>query len=240
MARLRTIFLVGLILAAGLLPHKSLAAEGKKLVRLTFSTGWDALPALVAIERGFLDREQLVVSGLTVSSAAAVMRSVASRTTDFAAVPQRMPLVVAALKLPIRVVSMNGWGRKMELVVRKEDTKTKSIKDLKGKTIAMSNGSDVLPALIRLANGERLLPTEIKVKHLPAKKLAKAFKENPADAVFESRHFTSPLVQAGGSRNVFGHRKIVNALGYIGATPLITSKAMIEKEPATVQRFVNA
>ena len=168
------------------------------------------------------------------------MRSVASRTTDFAAVPQRMPFVVAALKLPIRVVSMNGWGRKMELVVRKENTKTKSIKDLKGKTITMSNGSDVLPALIRLANRERLLPTEIKVKYLPAKKLAKAFKENLADAVFESRHFTSPLVQAEGGRIVFGHRKIVNALGYIGATPLITSKAMIEKEPATVQRFANA
>ncbi len=240
MAWMRTIFFVGLMLAAGFVPHESHAAPEKKLARLTFSSGWDALPALVAIERGFFDQEQLVVSGLTVSSATAVMRSVASRTTDFASVPQRMLLIMVALKLPIKAVSMNGWGKKMELVVPKEDTKTKSLSDLKGKTIAMINGSEVLPALIRLANKERLHPSEIKVKYLPAAKLTKAFKDKLADAVFESKHFTSPLVRGGGGRLVIGHQEIVNALGFIGGAPLITSKAMIEKEPETVQKFVNA
>jgi ABC-type nitrate/sulfonate/bicarbonate transport system substrate-binding protein len=237
---MRLVFFVGLILAPGLFPQESHAAAEKKLARLTFSSGWDALPALVALERGFFDQEQLVVSGLTVSSAAAVMRSVASRTTDFASVPQRMLLIMVALKLPIKAISMNGWGKKMELVVPKEDTKTKSISDLKGKTIAMTNGSEVLPALIRLINKERLHPTEIKVKYLPAEKLTKAFKDKLADAVFESKHFTSPLVQGGGGRLVIGHQEIVNSLGFIGGAPLITSKAMVEKEPETVQKFVNA
>ncbi len=251
MAWMKTVFLVGLILAAGLFPHESRAAAAKeptksqtvaekKLARLTFSSGWDALPALVALERGFFDQEQLVVSGLTVSSPAAVMRSVVSRTTDFASVPQRMFLIMVALKLPINAVTTNGWGRKMELVVRKEDTNTKSIGDLKGKTIAMINGSEVLPVLIRLANKAKLHPTDIKVKYLPAAKLTKAFKEKLADAVFESRHFTSPLIQGGGGRLVFDHQEVVKNLGFIGTSPLITSKAMIEKEPETVQKFVNA
>lgn len=251
MAWMRTFFLTGLILAAGVLSleghavaadtaTKRPAPAEKKLARLTFSSGWDALPALVAIERGFFDQEQLVVSGMTVSSPTAVMRSVVSRTTDFASVPQRMFLIMAALKLPIKAVTTNGWGRMMELVVRKENTTAKSLVDLKGKTLAMINGSEALPVLIRLANKERMHPTDIKIKFLPAAKLTKAFTEHLADAVFESKHFTSPLVRNGGGRLVFGHQHVVRNLGFIGTSPLITSKEMIEKEPETVQKFTNA
>ena len=103
-----------------------------------------------------------------------------------------------------------------------------------GKTIAMINGSEVLPVLIRLANKAKLHPADIKVKYLSAAKLTKTFREKLADAVFESRHFTSPLVQGGGGRLVFGHQEVVKNLGFIGTSPLITSKAMIEKEPVTV------
>ena len=51
------------------LPVQGLAAEWT-LARLSFSSGWDALPAVVAIERGFFIQEKLMVSGLSVSSAA--------------------------------------------------------------------------------------------------------------------------------------------------------------------------
>lgn len=248
MRGMKSIFLVMLIITWGVFPQAGIAAqtapqqkaEEKKLARLTFSSGWDALPALVAIERGFFDQEGLVVSGLTVSSAAAVMRSVASRTTDFASLPQRTLLVMSALKLPVKAISMNGWGRQMELVVRKEDTKTNSLAALKGKSIAMTRGSEALPVLIRLANRERMRPTDIKVKYLPAARLTRAFKDKLADAVFESKHFTAPLAQAGGGRRVIDHQAIVKAIGFIGAAPLVTSNAMIEKEADTVQKFVNA
>lgn len=236
---MRMIFLVGFVTTLGLFPNSGVAAE-KKLARLTFSSGWDALPALVAIERGFFDQEQLVVSGLTVASAAAVMRSVASRTTDFASLPQRTLLNMIALKLPIKAISISGWGREMELVVRKEHKNIKSLRDLKGKTIAMTRGSEVLPVLIRLANKERMHPTDIKVKYFAAAKLTSAFRENLVDAVLESKHYTSLLLKAGGGRLVLGSQDIVNALGYIGAASLITSNAMIEREPETVQKFVNA
>jgi ABC-type nitrate/sulfonate/bicarbonate transport system substrate-binding protein len=60
-----------------LLPGYSFGAAST-LVRLSFSSGWDALPAVVAIERGFFAQEELVVSGMAVSSAQAVINSLAA------------------------------------------------------------------------------------------------------------------------------------------------------------------
>lgn len=222
-----------------LVPVRGLAAEGT-LARLSFSSGWDALPALVAIERGFFAQEGLVVSGLAVSSAQAVMESLAAGSTDFAAIPQRTFLVMAALELPVKVISMNGWGTAMELVVPKNEVAVKSIADLKGKTIALGVGSEAHPVLIRLLNKAKMRPAEVTIKTLPAAELTRAFQNKLADAVIESRHFTSVLVSTGQGRLVTGHKDIVAALGLIGASPVVTRKVLIEEEPATAQKFLNA
>lgn len=222
-----------------LFPVQGLAAKWN-LVRLSFSAGWDALPALVAIERGFFAEEGLVVSGLAVSSAQAVIESLARGSTDFAAVPQRTLLVMASLELPVKVVSMNGWGTEMELVVPKEDTAVKSIGDLKGKTIALGQGSEAHPVLVRLLNKAKLRPADLTIVSLPAVNLTRALQDGLADAVFESRHFTAVAVKNGAARVVLTHQDVVAALGLIGAAPLVTRKALIETEPTTAQKFVNA
>ena len=140
------ILLVGLF---ALFPVRAPAAQWE-LARLAFSSGWDGLPASVAIERGFFAQEGLVVSGLAATSAQHVINSLAAGTTDFAAVPQRTLLAMAALKVPVKVVSVNGWGTEMELVVPKDDAAVKTMADLKGKAIAVGVGSEAYPALIRL------------------------------------------------------------------------------------------
>lgn len=225
--------------ALGLIPVPCLAAEWT-LARLSFSSGWDGLPGVVAIERGFFAQEGLVVSGLAVSSAPAVVDSLAAGSADFAAVPQRTLLVMAALNLPVKVVSMNGWGTEVELVVPKDNAGAKSIADLKGKTIAVGIASEAHPVLIRLLNKARMRPAELTIKSIPASDLTRAFQNKLADAVIESKHFTSVLVNSGQGRLVLAHKDIVASLGLIGAAPLVTRTALIEKDPATAQKFVNA
>ncbi len=221
------------------LPVQGLAAEWT-MARLSFSSGWDALPAIVAIERGFFSQEKLIVSGLAVTSAQGVMNSLAAGSTDFATLPQRTLLVMAALKLPVKVIGMNGWGTEMELVVPKADTTTKSIADLKGKTIALGVGSEAYPVLIRLLNKSKMRPADVTIKTLSAQDLARAFQKKLADGILESRHFTTALATTGQGRLVTPHKDIVQALGVTGAAPLLTRKALIDKEPATAQKFVNA
>src|SRR3990170_23692 len=85
-------------------PPQAGPPQGSPLVRLSFSSGWDALPAMVAIERGFMAQEGLVVSGLAVASATALIESLVVGSTDFAVVSQRVLLVIAAAKVPVKAV----------------------------------------------------------------------------------------------------------------------------------------
>jgi ABC-type nitrate/sulfonate/bicarbonate transport system substrate-binding protein len=231
-----------LILVLTVLPAQSLADVDWKLVRLSFSSGWDALPAIVAIERGLFTQEGLIVSGLTVSSAEGVLNSMAKGSTDMASVPQRTLLVMAALQMPVKVISMSGWGTEMELVVPKEDTTVKSIADLKGKTIGVGLASEAFPVLVRLLNKAKLRPTDVTIKYLPAEGLTQAFLQTKklADAVIESRHFTSVLTKNEHGRVVLTNKDIVDSIGLIEAMPVVVRKAMIEQEPDTVQKFVTA
>lgn len=214
--------------------------EEWKLVRFSFSSGWDALPAIVAIERGFFAKEQLVVSGLAATSSEAVANSLAGGSTDVAALPQRTLLALAAVQLPLRVVSMSHWGTEMELVVPPGQDGVKTLADLKGRAIAVGKGSEAYPVLVRLLNKAKLRPTDVTIKDLSAETLTQAFyqKEGAIDAVFETRHFTTVLQKNSRARVVLTAHDVSKQLGYIGAAPLVVRQELIEKEPNTIQQFV--
>ncbi len=236
MRHLRTTLLVVALLA--LFPARGLG-ENPALVRLSFSSGWDALPALVAIERGFFHAEGLVVSGLAITSAVAVINSLNVGSTDFAAVPQRVVLLMVAAKVPLKIVGMGGWGTEMELVT-KPGNGISSLADLKAKRLAVLIGSEAFPVLVRLLNQVRMRPADVKIMRLPPNKLTKALEDNLADAVFETRHFTLPMVQNGQARVIMTAKDVTDAIGLIGGMPLVARDSVIEKEPETVQKFVSA
>jgi len=214
-------------------------AEAPRLVRLAFTSGWDALPAVVAIERGFFVQEGLVVSGLAVANAATLINSMAAGSTDFALVPQRTLLVMAAGQLPVNVVSMSGWGTEMELVVPTA-AKDAKLTALKGKRIAVLAGSGALSVLVRLLNRDKLRPTDVKIVQLAAADLTAAFEKKLADAIFETRHFTSVMVQNKQARVILPAKDVASQVGVIDGMPLIVRASAIKSEPETVQKFVNA
>ena len=231
--------LLAAIVAVAPLRGDAETPKADTLVRLSFGSGWDALPAIVGIERGFFAQEGLVVSGLTVTSGEAVMQSLATGSTDFAALPQRAFLVMVAAQFPVQAVALNGWGTRAELVVSPSLGSAKSIADLKGKTIAINTGSDVLPALFRLVKQAKLKPTDVALLQLPAEGLVQVFADKKADAVFASAHFTEPLGSHGGARRLLSNQEIVQATGFVGAQPLVVSRKTIERDSALVQKFVN-
>jgi ABC-type nitrate/sulfonate/bicarbonate transport system substrate-binding protein len=208
------------------------------LARLTFSSGWDALPAIVGIERGFFAQEGLVVSGLSITSPEAVINSLAAGSTDFAVVPQRVALVMVAAKAPVKIIAQGGWGTELELVAR-TGIAIKSVADLKGKTVATLRGSESLPALVRLLNQAKLKPTDLKILLMSGDDLVKSLSDKKADAVFETRHFTGPLVQNKSGTVALDAASISKAIGWIDATPLLTRAETATKDPKLVQSFTN-
>jgi ABC-type nitrate/sulfonate/bicarbonate transport system substrate-binding protein len=224
-------------LVVGLLSGQASAAD-PALVRLAYSSGWDALPAIVGIERGFFTEEGIVVSGLAVTSPEAVIQSLAVGTTDIALVPQRVMLVMAGAKAPVKVIGMGGWGTEMALVAR-PDANIKAAGDLKGKTVAVVQGSEALPVLVRILNQAKLKPTDLKIVNTNANTLLKVLAEKKADAVFETRHFTDPIVEQKQGAVVMDPAAVTKTVGAIGAIPLVAGNDAIAKEAATTQHFVN-
>jgi ABC-type nitrate/sulfonate/bicarbonate transport system substrate-binding protein len=226
------------LLILGSVSAQAMAAD-TTLVRLSYSSGWDALPAIVGVERGFFAEEGIVVSGLAASSAEAVIQSLAVGTTDIALVPQRVMLVMAGAKVPVKVIAMGGWGTEMALVAR-PDAKIKAAADLKGKTVAVIQGSEALPVLVRILNQAKLKPTDLKILSMNANALLKVLADKKADAVFETRHFTDPIVEQKQGVVVMDPAAVTKTVGVIGGVPLVARNDTIAKEAATTQHFVNA
>jgi NitT/TauT family transport system substrate-binding protein len=226
------------LLIAGTIGIRAMAAD-MSLARLSYGSGWDALPAIVGIERGFFAEQKIIVSGLAVSSPTAVIDSLAVGTTDFALVPQRVMLVMVAAKVPIKVIAEGGWGTEMELVAR-SDTSIKKVADLKGKTVAVVQGSEALPVLVRLLNQAKLKPTDVKITGMSADSLLKSLADKKADAVFETRHFTIPLVDKKQGTVILDAAAVTKTIGAVGAIPLVARNDTIAKEADLTQRFVNA
>ena len=237
MRRLAAAFIFALF---AIVPIQASSAEKQTLFRLSFSSGWDGLAAIVAIERGFFAQQNIVVSGLPTNSSVAVIKSLAAGTTDFATVPQRTMIVMIAAKIPIKIVSMNGYGIPMELVVSVRDKKTKNLKDLKGKKIGVGRGSEAHPVLIRLLNASGMRPTDVKIVVMSPRNLTLAFKRKLVSAVFETRHFTTTLVARKEARVALTNKSVTKTLGRVGASPLVVNADVVKRNPRDVQRFINA
>ena len=225
------------LLVLGSVSVRAMAAD-PALVRMAYSSGWDALPAIVGIERGFFAEEGIVVSGLAVTSPEAVIQSLAVGTTDIALVPQRVMLVMAGAKAPVKIIGMGGWGTDMALVAR-PDANIKAAADLKGKTVAIVQGSEALPILVRILNQAKLKPTDLKIVNMNANTLLKALADKKADAVFETRHFTDPIVEQKQGVVVMDPAAVTKSVGVIDGIPLVAGNDTITKEADTTQHFVN-
>lgn len=216
-------------------------AQTKKMdfLRVAYPSSWEAIPAIVGIERGYFAGSGLVVSGMRSANANATADSLIAGTSDIALVPQRTLLIMAGKKLKFGVVAMNGWGTEIELIVPKTDKKTKSLTGLKGKRIAITRGSAALPVLMRLLNQKKMAIDDVKVVQVTAKALLQTLKTGGADAVIDLRQLTSVMVTKGEARVVATNRQIADAIGRIGAVPVLANARVLEKQSPVVQKFVH-
>ncbi|MBK5911988.1 hypothetical protein CCR85_10855 [Rhodothalassium salexigens] len=147
----------------------------KRLMRVAYSSGWDALPLIVAIERGFFDGQGLIASPMATGSAAAVVNSLAVGSTDLGVVPQRTFIAMAAADLPVKAVAVASWAPQMQLVARAEAGIVR-VADLAGRRIALTQGSAGLAPLVRLLDLSALRPADVTLRVVSVGDLAGVFK----------------------------------------------------------------
>lgn len=225
----------------------------KVIVRLSYNPGTAALPVIVAQERGFFRREGLVVSTIPVTSQRAVITSLTVGATDFATGSQAWLIDMAQADLPVRVVALSGYERQMELVVPSWEKNVKSVKDLKGKTVLILQGThnfDAVPEFFKILAFNRFRLTDVKIAFFPLAQLGLVFSKNAKAqaamrrrkiaAFFGYKEHTEFYVGRKAARVIMSNEDIRKLLGRNGPRPLFASKLVVEKHPETVQRFVNA
>jgi ABC-type nitrate/sulfonate/bicarbonate transport system substrate-binding protein len=214
-------------------------AQDWEVVRVSLGGGIDALPAIVAQERGFFLQERLVASVWSTPSEEAVAVSLSAGSSDFAVVPQRTLLLMAAARLPVTVIATSNWDTELALIVP-ATADFKGVEGLRRQRIAIDDGSDTLLLLVRLLNHAEIALSDVAVQSLPAARIAEVFAEGLADAVLAPRYLTQPLVAAEDAIEALDHKELVDLLGIIGAQPVVVRDTLLTDGPETVQRFVNA
>lgn len=231
--------LIGVLCLCGLFlsPAGASAQDETKLIRISYSSGWDALPAVVGIERGFFDQENVIASGVSPTSGEQLVQSVLAGTTDLAVVPHRTFLALAAADAPIRAIAINSWGTQMELVVA-QNGGVENVSDLKGRRVALTQGSDALPVLMRLLNQADISPDEVEIVRLGANEITRALVDGKADAVFGLGYYTTAVAAQGSAKTMLSASDIRKRLGLVMAMPVITSQSTIESDRDALQRAI--
>jgi len=247
---LKRLFLVALLIT-GCSVAAAEQPRGRSIIRLSYIPGNAALPVLVGIEHGMFAREGLSISIVPVTDESTIMRSLTAGATDFAIGSQSVLLSAAQNKVDARVVAIASASRDVELVVPSWDTKTKSLADIKGKTILLLNGIhnfDAVPELYRALALSKppMRLSDVTIQFISLANLEQIFHPNfqkiyvqrKVGGIFMFREYTSRYVDDKKARVVAADADLTKLTGRRAAQPLFASKLIIDRDPKAVQRFV--
>src|SRR5262245_29696515 len=128
------------------------AAEPKAgTIRLDFIIGGKHAPWYVALEKGFYAKRGLTATIQAGSGSADTVRAIAAAAADFGFADMSTAIVARSRGTPIQTVAQFGYVP--ATVMWREDTAIKTLKDLEGKSWAISPGQAqwyLMPAYCRI------------------------------------------------------------------------------------------
>jgi NitT/TauT family transport system substrate-binding protein len=156
MAALVAMLLGGAGVASSILSAGAAERAGEKAavtVRLDFIIGGKHAPWFVAWEKGFYSKRGLNVTIQPGSGSADTVRNIAAGIADFGFADLTTAIVARSRGTPVQSVAQLGYVP--TTIMWREDTPIKSLKDLEGKSWAISPGQAqwfLMPAFSRLNN----------------------------------------------------------------------------------------
>ena len=130
------------------------AAEAKAgTVRLDFIIGGKHAPWFVALEKGFYAKRGLAATIQAGSGSADTVRAIAAGGADFGFADISTAIVARSRGTPVQIVAQFGYVP--ATIMWREDTAIKKLKDLEGKSWAISPGQAqwyLMPAYCRINN----------------------------------------------------------------------------------------
>ncbi|MEU8461434.1 ABC transporter substrate-binding protein [Streptomyces sp. NPDC029003] len=167
---------------------------------------------------GELENLDYTIKWSTFTSGPPLLEAVNAKAVDIGAVGNTPPVFAAAAKSKIAVVAATHGSSAGEAILVPKDSPLKSPADLRGKKIAVAQGSSAHFQLIASLQQAGLTPSDVQITLLqPADALA-AFNSGKVDAWAVWDPYTSQVLRAG-ARVLTSGEGIVNGLGFQVAAP---------------------
>ena len=215
-------------------------AQQKPQIHLTYSENMYATIAVVAIEKGFLAVQGLDVKHASEGTATQVLEAMVGGSTDFGvASPSRIE-TIAAKKLPIKAIALNAYGFTGSVVVPKKDERTKTMADLRGKSVAVQIGTGTYAVWARYLKTQQLSVKDFSIKNMDNPLIPAAMESGSVEGAVTWEPSPARMVAKGVGRVILGPDDLAKPINSLYPFFLITPSRMIEKSPDVVQKVVNA
>ncbi|MFG2871059.1 ABC transporter substrate-binding protein [Streptomyces sp. NPDC048338] len=177
---------------------------------------------------GELDDLGYRIKWSTFTSGPPLLEAVNAKAVDFGSVGNTPPVFAAGANSKITVIAATHGDSAGETILVPSDSPLRKPEDLKGRTVAVAQGSSAHFQLIASLKRAGLSLADVKVSLLqPADALA-AFTSGKVDAWAVWDPYTSQVLQSGKGRVLTDGRGVVNGLGFQVASP----SALADKEKA--------
>jgi NitT/TauT family transport system substrate-binding protein len=239
--RIATVSVIGsaaLLLGAGMSAH---GAESRPAtIRMDFIIGGKHAPWFVALEKGFYAKRGLNATIQSSTGSADTVRTIGAGGADFGFADISTTLVARSRGTPVQTVAQFGYVP--TTIMWREDTNIKRLKDLEGKTYAISPGQAqwyLMPAYCRI---NRIDYKAIRIQETAAPLQPAALATKKADFIVMYRASNDEIAELAARKvGVKLNRIFMKDTGLdIYGTGLVVKEDDVKKRPEFVRAYVEA
>lgn len=245
---------VAVLVAAGMaLPPAAAAAKKRKkvvplakerdtvkTVRFAYSESSTAIVPIVALQKGFLKAEGLNATGKPLKTGAAALSSVYGGTLDFGTTSNARLVQWASKGWNLKTIAVNNTGFLAVVMVKKGDSTSKTMADLKGKKIAVQQGSGTHIAWLRYLDKIGLKESDFEMRYMRTSRIGAAMGTGTIDAAIPWYPFAKSILNRGLARQIIDEQEIEKVAKVPYPFLLYTRSSFIAKHPGITQKVVNA
>jgi NitT/TauT family transport system substrate-binding protein len=226
------------VLLTALQAEPSAGAEKPVIVRLDFLLGGKHAPWFVAAEKGFYSKRGLAVNIQPGTGSADTVRAIGAGIADLGFAD--LTTAIVALSRGSQVQSVAQLGYVATTILWREDTPIKSLKDLEGKSLAISPGQAqwfLMPALARLNNVDF---KSIKIQETAPALQTAALVAKKVDFIITFRASNDEVAELNAAKQGMKLKRIYmkdNGLNIYGSS-LIVKDDDVKRRPEMVRAYV--
>ena len=231
----------GLIGAAVVLAFGLTGAAGAEMkIRLAHDNTSHAAIPYIAEKKGFYEAEGVVVER-RVTAPRALIDALIGGTVDIISTRGSRVGQIAACGLDVVGIALNRYGNQNMMLVPMSDTTSKSVQDLKGKTVGAQVGTGTWATWNTYLSRIGLSDQDFKIRNMKTDSLPAAFQTGELDAALTWEPWGSLIVDKGLGRMVMGPKDYDEMLGYTSPVFLTTTWSYVnEKNPDGALKFMRA